>query len=97
MGLLIILALFAAMWFFTIRPQQQRLKQQRALVASLSAGDEVVTVGGLIGTLKVVQDTEVTLDVGNGVEVRLARSAVSARIGPDDPDPMDGLVAEDDL
>lgn len=83
MGLLIILALFAAMWFFTIRPQQQRLKNQRLLVASLAAGDEVVTVGGLIGTITVVHDREVTLDLGNGTEVRVARSAVSARLGPE--------------
>lgn len=83
MGLIIILALFAAMWFFTIRPQQQRLKNQRLLVASLSAGDEVVTVGGLIGTITVVQDREVTLDIGGGTEVRVARSAVSGRLNPE--------------
>lgn len=89
MGLLIILALFAAMWFFTIRPQQQRLKNQRALVVSLEAGDEVVTVGGLIGTIRVVQEREITLDLGNGVEVRVARSAVSARLAPELPGPID--------
>ena len=86
MGLVIILALFAAMWFFTIRPQQQRLKNQRALVLSLEAGDEVVTVGGLIGVIRVVQDREITLDVGNGIEVRIARSAVSARLAPEPPE-----------
>lgn len=93
MGLVIILALFAAMWFFTIRPQQQRLKNQRALVASLQAGDEVVTVGGLIGVIRVVQDRELTLDVGNGMEVRIARSAVSARLSPEPelPGPVDDL------
>ena len=89
MGLVIILALFAAMWIFTIRPQQQRLKNQRALVLSLEAGDEVVTVGGLIGTIRVVQDREITLDVGNGVEVRVARSAVSARLAPEPPGPIE--------
>jgi preprotein translocase subunit YajC len=87
MGLLIILVVFAAMWFFTIRPQQQRLKAQRALVLSLAAGDEVVTVGGLIGTIRVVQDREVTLEIGNGIEVRVARSAVSARLSPQAPPP----------
>lgn len=83
MGLLIILALFAAMWFFTIRPQQQRLKNQRLLVATLAAGDEVVTVGGLIGTITVVHEREVTLDLGNGTEVRVARTAVSGRLSAD--------------
>lgn len=93
MGLVIILALFAAMWIFTIRPQQQRLKNQRALVLSLQAGDEVVTVGGLIGTIRVVQDREITLDVGNGIEVRVARSAVSARLAPEPPE-LPGPIEE---
>jgi preprotein translocase subunit YajC len=92
MGYAILPLLFVAMWVFTIRPQQQRLRNQRALVYSLEAGDEVITVGGLIGVIKVLDDRELKLDVGNGVEVRVARSAVQARFGPDpepepDPDP----------
>jgi preprotein translocase subunit YajC len=86
MGLVILPLLFLAMWFFTIRPQQQRLRNQRALVYSLEAGDEVITVGGLIGVIKVVDERELKLDVGNGVEVRVARSAIQARFGPD-PEP----------
>lgn len=78
-GLLILALLFVAMWFFTIRPQQQRLRNQRALVSSLSVGDEVVTVGGLIGRITVIADQEVRLDVG-GTEVRVARNAVSGRL-----------------
>lgn len=83
MSVILLFALFAAMWFFTIRPQQQRLRNQRALVASLEVGDEVVTVGGLIGTVTVIGDVELRLDVGAGNEVRLARSAVQARLRPD--------------
>ena len=86
MGLALLLLLFVAMWFFTIRPQQQRLKAQRALVMSLSAGDEVVTIGGLIGTIKHVDDNELTLDLGSGTIVRLARSAVSTRF-TSEPEP----------
>ena len=80
MGLVIFPLLFAAMWFFMIRPQQQRLRNQRALVLSLEAGQEVITAGGLIGTITVVGDREVTLDLGNGTEVRVVRTAVSARV-----------------
>jgi preprotein translocase subunit YajC len=86
MGLFILPLVFVAMWFFTIRPQQQRLRNQRALVYSLAAGDEVITVGGLIGVIKVLDERELKLDVGEGVEVRVARSAVQARFGPD-PEP----------
>ena len=74
--------LLVAMWFFTIRPQQQRVRNQRALVSSLQVGDEVVTIGGLIGRITVLQDQEVRLDVGGGVEVRMARNAVQGRLAP---------------
>ena len=84
-GLLLLALLFVAMWFFTIRPQQQRLRNQRALVASLAVGDEVVTVGGLIGRITVIADQEVRLDVGAGTEVRVARNAVSGRLATDAP------------
>jgi len=82
MGLLLLPLLFVAMWYFTIRPQQQRLRNQRALVASLNVGDEVVTVGGLIGRITVIADQEMRLDVGGGTEVRVARNAVSGRLAP---------------
>jgi preprotein translocase subunit YajC len=82
MGYLILPLLFLAMWYFTIRPQQARLRNQRALVASLAVGDEVVTIGGLIGVITVLAEQEVRLDVG-GTEVRLARNAVSGKLAPD--------------
>jgi preprotein translocase subunit YajC len=81
-SLIFLALLFGAMWFFTIRPQQQRLKAQRALVQSIQAGDEVITVGGLIGRVKVVAEQEIRLEVGPGVEVRVARAAVNRRVGP---------------
>jgi preprotein translocase subunit YajC len=86
MGLLILPLLFAAMYFMTIRPQQQRLRNQRALVASLQAGDEVVTIGGLIGRVTVVGEQEVRLDVGGGVELRIARGAVQTRLAGSEPE-----------
>jgi preprotein translocase subunit YajC len=78
-GLLFIIPLFAVMYFVTIRPQQRRLQAQRELVRSLEVGDEVVTVGGLIGRIVVLGDREIRLDVG-GLEVRMARAAVTERI-----------------
>ena len=71
--------LLLALWYFTIRPQQQRMRNQRALIAALAVGDEVVTIGGLIGTITSIDDLEVGLDVGGGHVVRLARQAVQSR------------------
>lgn len=89
MQLPLLLLMFVAMWYFTIRPQQQRLRNQRALIQALQPGDEVVTVGGLIGTVTRVDDLELTLDLGGGTVVRLARSAVSSRIAAEPESPAD--------
>jgi preprotein translocase subunit YajC len=89
MGYLFFPLIIGAMWFFMIRPQQQRLRNQRALVLSLEAGQEVITVGGLIGVITVVHDREVTLDLGNGIEVRVVRTAVSARLPSENVGPVE--------
>jgi preprotein translocase subunit YajC len=81
METLVLPLLFGAMWWFTIRPQQRRLREQRALVSALSVGDEVVTVGGVIGRITSVDDLEVELDSG-GTSLRLSRGAITHRISP---------------
>ena len=83
-GYLILPLLFGAMWWFTIRPQQQRLKAQRELIAAIQTGDVVLTAGGLIGRIVSMDDEELMLDVGRGtpIEVRVVRAAVTRRITP---------------
>lgn len=78
-SLIFLLLLFGAMWFIVIRPQQRRVREQRNLIESLEAGDVVVTAGGLVGTIKVLTPTEITLEVAPGVELRLLRGAISRR------------------
>ena len=89
-GLLILLLLFGAMWWFTIRPQQQRLRAQRELIAALTVGDIVLTAGGVIGRIVSMDDDEVMLDAGRGtpLELRVVRAAVTRRIVPEEtPEP----------
>ncbi|MCU1485457.1 MAG: yajC [Actinomycetia bacterium] len=89
MGLLFFPLVIAAMWFLMIRPQQQRVRNQRALVVSLEEGQEVITAGGLIGTITAVRDRDVTLDLGGGIEVRVLRTAVSMRLPAESPGPVE--------
>ncbi|MBW3575994.1 MAG: preprotein translocase subunit YajC [Actinobacteria bacterium] len=95
------LLLFALMWLLLIRPQQARVRKQRELVASIQVGDEVLTLGGIIGTVRVLGDQELRLEVSPGVELRLLRAAVSRRLEPEadaaaeDP-PADGLGPDDE-
>lgn len=95
------LLLFALMWLLLIRPQQARVRKQRELVASIQVGDEVLTAGGIVGTVRVLGDQELRLEVSPGVELRLLRGAVSRRLEPDadtvaDDPPADGVGPDDE-
>ncbi len=78
MSLLPMVVLFVVFYLLLIRPQQKRQKEHRNMVAGLAKGDEVVTMGGLLGKITKVEDNFVTLEVANGLEVRLQRSSVQA-------------------
>jgi preprotein translocase subunit YajC len=86
-NILFIVALFAIMYFIMIRPQQKQLKAHRELLSGLKKGDEVITQGGLIGRIQVVAEREVTLEVANGVRIRVLKSSVAGRyvVGPEAP------------
>jgi preprotein translocase subunit YajC len=69
----------AIFYFLLIRPQQRRARQQRELVGSLAVGDEVVTIGGMFGTITDMDDESVTLDVGSGTRIRFVKQAVARK------------------
>lgn len=89
-------------WFIIIRPQQERARTQRAMVATLAAGDRVITAGGIHGTVIDLSEDTVELEVAVGVVLTLARPAVARRLdtepgaepgaGADDPN-LDGPIA----
>ena len=76
-NILFIVALFAIMYFIMIRPQQKQLKAHRELLSGLKKGDEVVTQGGMLGRIQVVSDREVTLEIANGVRIRVLKTSVA--------------------
>ena len=76
MSFLPMIAMFAVLYFVMIRPQMKKQKEHRAMVEALAAGDEVVTAGGILGKVTRVRDGNVDVQVANGVEVQLQRSAV---------------------
>ena len=84
-GLLITLLLMAAVFYFLlIRPQQRRMRAQRQLMSSIAVGDDVVTVGGIHGAVRELDDDEAVLEIADGVEVRFLRSAISRKLSYDD-------------
>ena len=66
------------MYFMIMRPQQQQAKKRQELLSSLSAGQEVVTVGGIHGTIVAIDDTTARLRVAPNVEMTFNRSAIGS-------------------
>ena len=78
-----ILVIFAALYFFTIRPQSKRDKELRNLRNSLKPGDEIVTIGGIYGKIVRVTDDRVVIMVGSDkTKLELAKSAISGLADP---------------
>ena len=77
-GLLLPLVFIGVMFFFMIRPQMKRAKEHRELIAKLAKGDEVITNGGIAGRVSDIGESFVTLEIADGVRVKLQRSAIVA-------------------
>lgn len=86
MELLPLVILVGIMYFLLIRPQQRRVRAQKALVLSLEVGDEVVTMGGLLGRILSIDDETVTIETTPGTILRFRRGAIASRTGPDPVD-----------
>lgn len=79
--------LFLVMYFVLILPQQRRAKETRQLLASLREGDEVITSSGIHGFINNLDEQVVWLEIADGVELKMSRSAVAGKIndvGEDD-------------
>jgi preprotein translocase subunit YajC len=75
-SLIVVAVTFALLWFLFIRPQQRRVREHSALVASVQPGDEVVLSAGIYGRIVDLGPDELTLEVAPGVELRVARQAI---------------------
>ena len=78
-GAILPLILFLGIfWFLLLRPQQKRQKEHKTMVAALKKGDEIVTNGGLLGKVTKIGDTFVSVEIAQGQEVNVQRSAVQS-------------------
>ena len=73
-----LILIFAVFYFLLIRPQMKRAKEHKALVSGLSKGDEIVTNGGLLGKITDLNDSFVTVELAEGVQIKLQRHAVAS-------------------
>jgi preprotein translocase subunit YajC len=75
--LLFIVLLFGVMYFLMIRPQQKRRREAMQMQSALAPGDQIVTIGGLHGTVVAIEDDVVTVEIAPGVNVRYSRPAIA--------------------
>jgi preprotein translocase subunit YajC len=78
MGMLMpFLLMFGVIWLMILRPQQKRMKEQQAVLTSLKHGDEVLTSSGILGKITGITDKVVTVEVADGVRVKMLKSQVA--------------------
>ncbi|MCX7663426.1 MAG: preprotein translocase subunit YajC [Tepidimonas sp.] len=76
MSLLPLVLMFVVLYFVMIRPQMKRQKEHKAMIDALAKGDEVVTAGGLLGKVSKLGESTIGIELADGVEVQLQRTAV---------------------
>mgnify|MGYP003600500384 FL=1 len=69
--------LIVIMYFLMIRPQMKRQKEHRAMLDKLAKGDEVITSGGIAGSVAAIGESFVTVEVASGVQLRVQRAAIA--------------------
>ena len=75
------IALIGGVFYYLImRPQQRRAKEQRAMTTALKQGDRVVAAGGIVGTIRRVDDTTISLQVADGVVIKIDKGSISKRL-----------------
>jgi preprotein translocase subunit YajC len=88
----IIIIAFLLLWLIVVRPQRKRQNRQQQMLKELRVGDEVLTAGGIYGTVSRLDDDEVTVEIAPKTEVRVARRAIAAVTTEPEP----GETAEGD-
>ena len=100
MQFLIIMALMlGVMYVLMIRPQRQKQSQQQAMINDASVGDDVLTTGGIYGTITQAEGDDVVVEIASGISVHMTRRGIAAVLPPEEDveDDDDLLEAEDDV
>ncbi|MGH3110987.1 MAG: preprotein translocase subunit YajC [Gaiellaceae bacterium] len=101
--LIVMVLVLVVLYVVTIRPQRQRQQQQQSMVDAAGVGDDVLTQGGIYGTITRAEADDIVVDLGKGLEVHMTRRGIAAVLPPEedeadvidaDGDPAEDLAAE---
>ena len=79
-SLIMLLILFAIFYFLLIVPQQKQAKKHREMINSLKKGDRVITAGGIVGTVTGITDDTITVQIADGVKIKVAKSYIATKL-----------------
>ena len=82
-SIIMMVGMFAVLWFIMIRPQMKRQKELKAMLEALAKGDEVTTASGLLGKVIDIKDQYVTVELAANMQVKMQKSAISAVLPKD--------------
>jgi preprotein translocase subunit YajC len=97
--LIIMVLLLVVMYVLMIRPQRQRQHQQQTMIEGAAVGDDVLTTGGIYGTVIEAEGDDVVVEIAQGLQVHMTRRGIAAVLPPetdDDPDVVDSDAVETD-
>lgn len=78
-SMLFLVAMFGVMYFFIIMPQQKRQKEAKKFRETLAKGQEVITAGGILGTIIDIKDEIVTLEIARSVSIKIEKSSLASK------------------
>jgi preprotein translocase subunit YajC len=98
--LIVLLGMFAVMYFLLIRPQKAKQRQMQEMLNRIAPGDEVITIGGIYGDVIEVEEDKVVLEIAEDVHIEVTRRAIANIVPPeveepDEPEEPDGEPADE--
>jgi preprotein translocase subunit YajC len=94
--ILIPIALLVALtWFVLVRPQRKRQQQQNEMVSQLEEGVEILTAGGVYGTVRSIREDELTVEIAPGTNVKLDKRAVAMVVPQEEPEALPAAADEE--
>jgi preprotein translocase subunit YajC len=95
--LIVMVLVLVVLYVVTIRPQRQRQLQQQSMIDAAGVGDDVLTQGGIYGTITQTDGDDLVVDLGKGLEVHMTRRGIAAVLPPEDEEDEAEEVEEDEL
>ena len=95
--LIIMVLMLGVMYVLMIRPQRQRQAQQQSMIDGASVGDDVLTTGGIYGTISEVEGDDIVVEIANGVTVHMTRRGIAAVLPPEPDEDEEDDVVDGDL